>query len=348
MRIAYVAHWDVGRESGVLKKMAMQTRLWQEKGQDVRLFALSKSPGIWEGFGSIPTHVVARGNILARQGNWSDLANAVLAWKPDVCYMRFTTFYPALGRMLRKVPTIFEINSDDLLEYRLRLSRSRYRYHRTTRGLILRRARGLVVVGEQLARNFRRFDKPVIVISNGIDLREYQVLPVSTSATPRLAFMGYGQAWDGVDKVHRLAEAFPKWRFELVGPPAPPSVPANIRYHGVLRQSEYKQILTHCHIGIGPLALHRKGMNETSALKTTEYLAYGLPTIVGYRETDFAEATPFLLEIPNTEDNIERCAPQIADWVKQWKHRRVLHSQIAHIDATNKEDKRLAFFHTIL
>ena len=101
-------------------------------------------------------------------------------------------------------------------------------------------------------------------------------------------------------------------------------------------------------IAVGTLALHRKGMAETSALKVAEYMAYGLPTIIGYQDTNFLNGAEFILELPNAPDNVERSLPLIQQFVTAWMGKRVPRQQIVHVDSAEKEKQRLAFFEQIL
>jgi hypothetical protein len=101
-------------------------------------------------------------------------------------------------------------------------------------------------------------------------------------------------------------------------------------------------------IGIGTLGLHLKAMQEACALKVREYLAYGIPTIIGYRDTDFLTSAPFLLQIPNTPDSIQKSLMEIKSFVEQWKGKRLDRNKISHLDARNKEKQRLGFFEQIL
>lgn len=57
-------------------------------------------------------------------------------------------------------------------------------------------------------------------------------------------------------------------------------------------------------MAVSSLALHRDGLNEASPLKTREYLVAGVPVLTAYRDTDFLRGAPFLLQLPNVEDNV--------------------------------------------
>jgi hypothetical protein len=84
-------------------------------------------------------------------------------------------------------------------------------------------------------------------------------------------------------------------------------------------------------------------MQEASPLKTREYLAHGLPVIIGYQDTDFRDGAEFLLELPNTEDSIRPNQHRIRAFVESWCDRRVSREQICHLDTKEKERVRLRF-----
>jgi glycosyltransferase involved in cell wall biosynthesis len=174
-------------------------------------------------------------------------------------------------------PLVVEVNTDDRAEYVL-ASRIRASYNRLTRRLILGRARALVFVTRELSESpsFRGFRAKHVVITNGIDLAEYPSLPAPMNDVPRLAFIGSpGQAWQGFDKVVRLARSRPAWQFEVVGSDDHWASPANVTWHGPLSREGVIDVLARCDVGIGTLALHRKGLDEASPLKVREYLAVG-------------------------------------------------------------------------
>jgi hypothetical protein len=163
-----------------------------------------------------------------------------------------------------------------------------------------------------------------------------------------------GIDWHGIDKVLWLARHFAKWQFDLIGIEARQidhqgcGVPPNVATHGVLGRTDYEKVLLGVDVGLGTLALHRKNMNEACPLKVREYLAYGIPTIIGYRDTDFPRPAPFLLELPNTPTNVEDHVADIERFVATWRGRRVFREEIAHLDMRRKERERVAFFRRVL
>jgi hypothetical protein len=109
-----------------------------------------------------------------------------------------------------------------------------------------------------------------------------------------------------------------------------------------MQLEEYLPIVAQADVAIGPLALHRKGLSEASALKVAEYLAHGLPVILANAETAFPDGASFLLQLPNTEDNVDVSTGQIRDFVERWRGRRIPRSEVSAIDSRVVERERLS------
>jgi hypothetical protein len=90
-------------------------------------------------------------------------------------------------------------------------------------------------------------------------------------------------------------------------------------------------------------------MHEACPLKVRECLLYGLPMILGYRDTDFVDEQPwFLLELPAREDNVRAHVREIGAFVERVRGRRVLRSEVeARLSAEAKERQRLAFLERV-
>jgi glycosyltransferase involved in cell wall biosynthesis len=351
MRIAYVVERDLSAEDAIVKKIATQSRCWREMGHDVGIFALSPSDSVTPALADLQVVQKHRRGWLDWLSRYRQLIDDVIQWQPTCAYFRFSTYFPAVGRLMRRIPTALEINTDDVAEYRTTMTRRAYAYHRLTRGRLFRRCRGIVTVTQALADSLRGFGKPVIAVPNGIDLQEFSSLPAPHNDAPRLAFLGSpNMPWHGVDKVANLAKLNPDWEFDLIGPPAGSicqSAPGNIHLHGYLDREEYEPLLAKCDVAISSLALHRNSMDEASPLKLREYLAYGIPSIIAYTDTDFPKETSFLLQLSNTPRTIEENIDAIRNFVKQAKGTRVSREAIAHLDVREKESKRLFFLESM-
>jgi hypothetical protein len=191
------------------------------------------------------------------------------------------------------------------------------------------------------------------VISNGIDLSAFSPLDAPNNETPRLVFIGTpGYSWHGVDKLVELARAFPDLQVDIVGYDGLPEyepLPSNLTLHGYLSAEGYRKIMAGCDLAISTLALHRKGMEEACPLKTRECLAYGLPMVMPYVDTDLKDMdVEFLLRIPNKEDNIQTHGQAVHDFAYRMRGQRVERNLITSIDQVTKEAERIRFFEEIM
>ncbi len=347
MRIAYFAHLNDGRASGVVSKIAAQVAYWRSKEHSVRLFvATTDGGGPWlRNLGDIV--VCQYGGPLSRLTAMTRAVRALRAFDPDLVYVRADLYYPSMAWFPADVPMVVEVNSDDLKEDLLG-SRIRATYNACTRGFLLKRANAMVFVTTELSHlaSFSRFAARHCVISNGIDLAAYPELSSEATGPPRLAFVGSGGApWHGVDKLTTLAAMRADWRIDIVGAhEGRDGSPPNITWHGTLERADVLAILARADVGVGTLALHRNSMNEASTLKVREYLAVGLPALYGYSDPDTDQLAPYTLRIANTEKNVIDELPRIEAFVDASRGTRVPRAILAHLDIGQKEGQRLALF----
>lgn len=365
MRIAYVAlHLEKKfMLGGVGRKIRSHLGIWQEMGHEARLYLLTPDEIELPGsaifpFGCVHAHrfIRAAGRELNRSRALAQLIRAVAAYQPDLIYLRYGLFTPPLQRLFRIAPVVVEVNTDDVLEYRYR-GPVFYWFNRLTRGQILGRASGIVPITREIAARptLAKFHKPTLPIANGIDLRALAPLPTPCNQVPRLAFVGNpGIPWNGVDKLLTFATGAPEIQVEIIGytqkdlPGVP--LPPNLVLHGFVSLERVGEILAGADTTISTLALHRKQLEENSALKVREALAYGIPTVIAYQDTDLSgREFDFLLQIPNREDNVQSHAGLIRNFVQRMVGRRVEREQIAPlIDQWVKEQERIGFFEQIL
>ena len=347
LRIAYVAHLSGQSDPGVIHKIAGQAAAWRGHGHTVKLFVATRDRAVpWSS---------RLGDSVVRQFDGPvdriRAVNALVAgarrFQPSIVYLRWDVFYPPMLWFPRRAALVVEINTDDLGENALG-TRPRALYNAATRGILLGRARALVFVTSELSRRaaFSRYRNRHCVITNGIDLEAYPVLPARPHDGTRLVFVGSaGQPWQGIDKVLTLASLRPDWRFDVVGMTADSgSRPANVTWHGQLDRTALVEVLAGADIGLGTLALHRKAMDEASSLKVREYLALGLPVIYANVDLDADGLGEYVLRIANTESNVVDELPRIDAFVERARGLRVPRSHLAHLDVAHKEEQRLALF----
>ncbi len=361
LRIAYFTHWGQGNATGpgdgVRKKISGQIQAQLANGAETKLFVLTSRPSDEAWAQDLPRHAVETfvyDSRLARERVSGQLGAAIARFSPGAIYSRQDNVYPALVPTLRRFPLVIELNGNDVEE--LRHAPTYYRvYQRISREVMARLAAGFVAVSNEFVRLAPYGDqgRPMVVIANGIDLSLIEPLPPPPrDPTLRFAFIGgmFGAIWHGVPKIIELARRRPDWMFDVIGMSQEelgiPALP-NLTAHGTLARPAYRAILARADAAFGSLSAHVKKNHEGSALKTREYLAHGIPTIIGYLDTDFLEEVPFLLRLPNTPENVATNVDRIERFAREWKGRRVDRADVLHLDVATKERRRLDFLRTI-
>lgn len=356
MRIMKVAYYlNLGSLNvGVVQKILVKIKYWKKFGCDVKLFLLTRDLKLVEFVTRENCSYCSGvyGNYFGRVFQEHKIIKNILRYNPDLVYYRFGGYLPLIYNLLKQLPSIAEINSS-IDEYKI-FSFIKYLYVKFTQKILYRYSKGFVFVTKELMKNAcLAVDKNSIVISNGIDLSMCESLDVSLDKMPAMIFVGSADcAWYGIDKIFTLATLMPDCRFDLIGNlSVPPMVklPSNIFMHGFVKSDseKYKEIMRNADVGLGSLALHRNRMDEACALKVRDYLAHGLPVIIGYRDGDFFNQEPFILNLPNTEDNVVANVELIKKFINKWKGKRVPRRDILHLDIAYKEAQRMDFFKKI-
>jgi hypothetical protein len=350
MRIGYLLTWQGGERTGPFKKMRSQAATWSALGHEVGLFAVTGAEALdtWRALpDAVDVQVAGTGPISAVMARRRSF-RAAAAWAPDVLYVRHGVYAPGLGRLLARQPSVLEVNGDDVAVAR-NSSAVKAKWTRLTRRIALQRATGAIFMTQELADRpgFRRTGLLKLILPNSIDLASMATLPPTVAVQPRVALIGHPNTpWHGTDKLAVLGRAFPTWRIDVIGPgrdDVGADSPPNVALHGELAEADYLRLLALADAGIGSLAMHRIGTTENPALKVREYLALGLPVILGCLDPDFPDGAEFMLRLPNTETNVADGLGSISNFVESWQGRRVQHDQIRHLDVGVKEAQRLAF-----
>ena len=112
--------------------------------------------------------------------------------------------------------------------------------------------------------------------------------------------MGVDSFWNGEELLIDSIQSFNKDKFKLyiVGNIKSKNTSKNIIYLGSKNPSDLFEIIDKykIHIGVGTLALQRKGIFEASPLKVREYLSYGLPVLYNYFDSDLESDPTFRIK----------------------------------------------------
>jgi len=351
MKIAYLLYHDIKSNSGVTKKIKGQIDEWRKNGHQVCVYAFVPSKGV-----SIldAKQYINKSPFFSRLLLNSEVLSDISTFSPDIVYFRYDIWSKTLSKILKRYKVIVELNTLDLDEFLLLLKekiniRSLFMFlgYLFLRGYVLNNVSGIIAVTKEIAehKTIKKYKKRTTHIPNGINLSEYTVIKDPNTHSDRIGlfFMGSpNQPWHGVDIIEKLSKQLPEYDFHIVGMGG--NSTKNLFWHGYLQQEEYINVLRKCHICIGTLALHRNNLNEACPLKVREYLAYGFPTIIGYKDTSFPEPLPdFLFYLDPSLKNLT----ELIIFINKNKNRIVTHSEIDVISIEKIETKRLLFFNEI-
>jgi hypothetical protein len=319
VRVAALTYWDPGAGDGVARKVEAQGRLWRLAGHE--------HEGVW----IRPRY---------RREDTPGAVAAVERFAPDLLYLRYDLFLPEVWKLVRRVTTVVELNSDDRAEMRIRGVRARA-FNAVNRRRVLGAAAGVVAVTRELAAR-SGFSGPVAVVANGADPDAVPPLPAPANERVRAVFSGSPHlAWHGVDRLLELARALPGFDVDLVGPEVT-GAPANVTVHGTLHGEEYWAVLARADVAFGSLAMERAGLREGCPLKVREYLLAGIPTVIGYEDADFEGELPWYLA------RFEG-AEQARDFAARVRGRRAPRDELEpRLSWQAKETSRLAFFERVV
>lgn len=361
MKIAYVSLYfdEYHALGGVGEKVRSQAATWRDKGHKVHCFFLTPDELISEGITYFYYRSSKNSNFLtrffSRQFALVRLISALKEFSPDIIYLRHGLYIYPFHKIFSIAPVILEINSDDVHEFSIRSLWFKI-YNLLTRRILFKNSSGFIYVTHELKGlpyNQVR-DKPVCVISNGIDLENNLALPAPNHDSPVLTIIGSpGMSWHGADKLISLAQTYPDLKINIVGlhlEDIKEPIPSNVSFWGFLTRNKAREVLADTDVVCGTLALHRKNMNEASPLKVREAAALCIPLILAYKDTDLSEIrTDRILQIPNSEDNILEYSQQIYSFLYSMLGKR-LEQKIIYpkINRKIKEEHRLKFFEYVL
>ncbi len=364
MKIAYLLKEDIAKESGVVQKIRDQIVSWKQPGHDVKVFSVNSTGSIsvikdgvlFENPGHNPIQKISIMELNAKK-----CFELLLEYKPDLIYTRSLIYTPSIIRILTAFPTVMEINSDDMEERYLSGSLLGL-YNKLTRAFILNSVNGLVFVTGELQQNlhFSRFRKKSVVVSNGAKLWLKPEVEIKCSE-PTCVFIGTpNNPWHGVDKILWLATQLSDVKFRIIGYTKEQLralnpdwvIHPNIQPYGYLDAETSRKVISESHVGIASLSLHINKMEEACPLKVRQYVACGLPIILGYYDTDLSkEPSPYILQLDSTEDNVNRSVTKICDFIQRCYHYSptdVRKSLFPLVDVERKEQLRLAFLKEVL
>ena len=126
---------------------------------------------------------------------------------------------------------------------------------------------------------------------------------------------------------------------------------SKVSFLGNLENEKLNELFNWANIGVGSLAIHRKGLKFTSELKAREYCIRGLPFFWSTSDQDFDLDFPYILKVPKSNvafnlDPIISFAFQVtSDPTHPFKMRQFA---IEHLEWSIKMKKLITFFDEII
>jgi glycosyltransferase involved in cell wall biosynthesis len=282
---------------------------------------------------------------------------AVAERRPDIVYLRkFPADYLFVARKLSAlgVPYVVEVHGVGVEELRARSGSLRGRFYALLEPALLRHCAGVVAVTEEIrlaAVNLAGHDLPSIAIGNGVDTEmrprtsreETRAALRVPSGALVLVMAGFDRPWHGADLALRMMSELGPTGAELwlIGSHSQSEGEAvrektaalgladSVRVFPWLDERETATLVSAADVGLGPLALDRKGISEASPLKTRLYLSLGVPVLINYRDPELNPSAPFVEAVESSDPAI------LAGAVKKLFSRGDV-SHLAHQEAVEK------------
>ncbi len=185
---------------------------------------------------------------------------------------------------------------------------------------ILSNVDGLVGVTDEI-RDYEthRSRRAVIAatIANGIDVASIAhtgFVPFDGRELRLLFIAGSHAPWHGTDRLLASLAQYngaTRVHLDMVGSakelPGTRTVrgPVTIDYHGTLKGDALDACFSGATLAVSSLAMFRNGLEQGCVLKSREYVARGMPLVVGYDDVDLRGDLPFCLRVPNDDSLLD-------------------------------------------
>jgi glycosyltransferase involved in cell wall biosynthesis len=239
--------------------------------------------------------------------------------------MYYPFFYKAINKKYAK--KFVEVQTKILVELEL-LNKSKSKrdindlrlfIEKIQRRRYFKKIDGLLIVVDEVGEYEQQFNPQIKTYTFG---NGYSGTATSSKRildeTIDLLFVGNpGQPWHNIERLLRSYDTYlastekkDKFKIHIVGMEKSDikyqTNNENVIFYGYISNSEeLTRVFETADIGIGTLGLYKKNMNENAALKVREYLFYGLPVIIGYKDVDLSKHLPFVMQVENSDKIID-------------------------------------------
>lgn len=244
----------------------------------------------------------------------------------DIVYLRspYPSFYLYLIlKRTRRCKIVIEYQTIEFLEYTL-IKKYWYLILDFFFGNAIRKYTDAIVgvtdeiTSYQLSRTGNP-NKPHITIGNGIDVSSVplRTAPEYNEEELRLLCVATVSRWHGLDRLLRGIRMYKGQKnvtLHIVGDgdelmnlrelSIELTIQEKVIFHSYSTGEALDCHFSRCHIGVGSLGIHRKGLHETSELKAREYCSRGIPYINAAEDNDYPSDFRYILRLPPDESPI--------------------------------------------
>lgn len=168
------------------------------------------------------------------------------------------------------------------------------------------------------------FSIDTVVINNGINISDYQITLKDECAENKINLIGIANLarWHGYDRLIQGIAEYNKSKketdlelvFYIVGNGDEKSkliklsqeldLEQNVKFTGAMSGEKLESLFKKMDIGVSSLGLHRAGGGH-DPIKTKEFIARGLPVILGYEDRLVDMNLPYILKVEENDTSID-------------------------------------------
>lgn len=247
----------------------------------------------------------------------------------DVLYYRYISAFPLYYpknyfKRSRTCKIVTEHQTIELDENKLINSTLGYWSERLFGKLLRKQSDAIIGVTDEITQyeitRARDPEKPHLTIGNGFAVKSVPVrqAPRNNGDDLHLLCVANVSRWHGLDRLLRGLATYsgtPKVILHIAGDGAELphlqklagdlGITDRVVFHGFTAGKALDALFDQCHIAVGSLGIHRKGLTQTSELKAREYCARGIPSIIACADPDFPPDFPYILHLPADESPID-------------------------------------------
>jgi glycosyltransferase involved in cell wall biosynthesis len=245
----------------------------------------------------------------------------------DILYYRYSGAFPLYypNKYLRGFRTcriVTEHQTKELDEFKLNNNALTYWSERLCGKLLRKQSDAIIGVTDEITQyeitRAGDLKKPHLTIGNGFAVQSVPLRQAPHyNSDFHLLCVANVSRWHGLDRLLQGLAAYaetPKVVLHIAGDGAELphlqklteelGITDRVVFHGFTTGKALDTLFDQCHIAVGSLGIHRKGLTQTSELKGREYCARGIPYILACADPDFPADFPHILHLPADESPI--------------------------------------------